>query len=215
MKLVSVNVGLPREVEWRGRTVNTGIFKSPVEGRVAVRTLNLEGDRQADLSVHGGPDKAVYGYPVEHYGSWGDELPGVALPPGSFGENLTTEGLLESELRIGDRFRVGSAVLRVTQPRMPCFKLAVKFRRDDMVKRFLASGRSGFYFAVDEEGEVAAGDAIEPLERATHEVTVSEVTRLYARDRNDLDALRRAVEVETLPQNWRDFFRQQIEKLNN
>ena len=215
MKLVSVNVGLPREVEWRGRTVNTGIFKSPVEGRVAVRTLNLEGDRQADLSVHGGPDKAVYGYPVEHYGSWGDELPGVALPPGSFGENLTTEGLLETELRIGDRFRVGSAVLRVTQPRMPCFKLAVKFRRDDMVKRFLASGRSGFYFAVDEEGEVAAGDAIEPLERATHEVTVSEVTRLYARDRNDLDALRRAVEVETLPQNWRDFFRQQIEKLNN
>lgn len=215
MKLVSVNVGLPREVEWRGRTVNTGIFKSPVEGRVPVRTLNLEGDRQADLSVHGGPDKAVYGYPVEHYGSWRDELPGVALPPGSFGENLTTEGLLESELRIGDRFRVGSAVLRVTQPRMPCSKLAVKFRRDDMVKRFLASGRSGFYFAVDEEGEVAAGDAIEPLERATHEVTVSEVTRLYARDRNDLDALRRAVEVETLPQDWRDFFRRQIEKLHD
>jgi MOSC domain-containing protein YiiM len=215
MKLVSVNVGLPREVEWRGQTVNTGIFKSPVEGRVPVRTLNLEGDRQADLSVHGGPDKAVYGYPVEHYGSWRDELPGVELPPGSFGENLTTEGLLESELRIGDRFRVGSAALRVTQPRMPCSKLAVKFRRDDMVKRFLASGRSGFYFAVDEEGDVAAGDTIEPLERATHEITVSEVTRLYARDRNDLEALRRAAEVEALPRDWRDFFRQQVEKLNN
>jgi MOSC domain-containing protein YiiM len=213
MKLVSVNVGLPREVEWRGRTVTTGIFKSPVEGRVRVRSLNLDGDRQADLSVHGGPTKAVYVYPGEHYAYWRQELPGVDLPPGSFGENLTTEGLRETEVRIGDRFRVGSAVVSVTEPRMPCSKLGVKFERDDMVRRFLASERSGFYFAVVQEGDVAAGDAIEPLERATHEVTVSEIIRLFARDREDLEALRRVIQVEALPESWRGHFRHQMEKL--
>jgi len=213
MKLVSVNVGLPREVEWRGRTVTTGIFKSPVEGRARVRTLNLDGDRQADLSVHGGPTKAVYVYPGEHYAYWRQELPGVDLPPGSFGENLTTEGLRETEVRIGDRFRVGSAVVSVTEPRMPCSKLGVKFGRDDMVRRFLASERSGFYFAVVEEGDVAAGDAIEPLERATHEVTVSEIIRLFARDREDLEALRRVIQVEALPESWLGYFRHQMEKL--
>jgi len=212
MRLASVNVGLPREVEWRGGRVLTGIFKSPVEGRVRVHALNLEGDRQADLSVHGGPDKAVYAYPTEHYECWREALPGVELPPGSFGENLTTEGLKEAEIRIGDRYRIGSAVLRVTQPRMPCFKLGAKFGRDDMVKRFLASERTGFYFAVVEEGDVAAGDAIEPLERASHDVTVAEITRLYARDRNDLEALRRAAEVEALPESWRGHFRDQMEK---
>lgn len=213
MKVASVNVGLPREVEWRGRSVTTGIFKSPVEGRVRVRTLNLDGDRQADLSVHGGPDKAVYAYPAEHYEYWRQELPGVDLPPGSFGENLTIEGLRETEVRIGDRLRVGSTVLRVTQPRMPCSKLGVKFEREDMVKRFLASERTGFYFAVIEEGEVAAGDPVEPREQATHEVTVSEITRLYARDRTDLEALRRAAQVEALPESWREYFRHQMEKL--
>jgi MOSC domain-containing protein YiiM len=215
VKLVSVNVGLPREVEWRGRSVTTGIFKSPVTGRVPVRTLNLDGDRQADLSVHGGPDKAVYAYPAEHYEYWRQELPGVDLPPGSFGENLTTEGLRETEIRIGDRFRVGSTLMRVTQPRMPCYKLGVKFGRDDMVKRFLASERSGFYFAVVQEGDVASGDAIEQVERAAHEVTVSEITRLYARDREDLEALRRVIQVEALPESWREHFRHQLEKLGS
>lgn len=177
IKLVSVNVGLPREVEWRGRRVSTGIFKSPVEGRVRARFLNLDGDQQADLSVHGGKDKAVYAYPEEHYEYWRGELPGVHLPHGSFGENLTTRGLTETQVRIGDSFRVGSTLLRVTQPRMPCYKLALKFERDDMVKRFLASERSGFYLAVVEEGDLAAGDTIEPVERVPHEVAVSEVTR--------------------------------------
>jgi len=177
MKIVSVNVGLPREVEWKGRRVTTGIFKSPVEGRVRARFLNLDGDRQADLSVHGGRDKAVYAYPEEHYEHWCRELPGVDLPPGSFGENLTTRGLTETQVRIGDSFRIGSALLRVTQPRMPCSKLGMKFARDDMVKRFLESERSGFYLAVVEEGEVAAGDTIELVERVPHEVTVLEVTR--------------------------------------
>src|SRR6266852_1746146 len=153
MKLVSVNVGLPREVMWHGRTVTTGIYKQPVEGRVALRKLNLDGDGQADLTVHGGEDKAVYCYPLEHYDYWKKELPGGDLPMGVFGENFTTEGLLEG-VHLGDRFSVGSAEVVVTQPSLPCYKLGVRFQSDDMVKRFLASGRSGFYFAVAREGQV-------------------------------------------------------------
>src|SRR5262245_25306653 len=148
MRVVSVNVGLPREVEWKGRVVTTGIFKTPVAARVALRALNLEGDRQADLTVHGGADKAVYAYPSEHYPFWRRELPGLDLPCGAFGENLTTEGLDEAEVRIGDRFRVGTAEVRVTQPRIPCYKLGIRLGRDDIVERFLWSGRSGFYLAV-------------------------------------------------------------------
>jgi len=212
-KVVSVNVGLPREVEWRGRLVTTGIFKSPVAGRVPVGTLNLEGDRQADLSVHGGRDKAVYAYPSEHYAYWQQELPGVDLPPGSFGENLTTEGLREEELRIGDRLRVGTAILRVTQPRLPCHKLGVKFDREDIVKRFLASERTGFYFAVDEEGDVGAGDPMRHVGRETHDVTVAEIVRLYARDRDDVAGLGRAIDVEALPEGWREHFRRKLQGL--
>ncbi len=144
--LISVNVGLPRTVEWKGREVTTGIFKEPVAGRVKLRTLNLDGDGQADLSVHGGPDMAVYAYPAEHYRYWRKELPRMDLPWGMFGENFTTEGILEDSVNIGDRFRIGAAELMVTQIRVPCYKLGMKFGRDDMVKRFLASRRSGFYF---------------------------------------------------------------------
>jgi MOSC domain-containing protein YiiM len=212
MKVVSVNVGLPRQVEWRGRSVTTGIFKSPAAGRVRVRALNLDGDRQADLSVHGGPAKAVYAYPAENYEYWRRELPGVELPAGSFGENLTTEGLRETGTRIGERLRIGSAVMRVTGPRIPCYKLGVKFERDDMVKRFLASERTGFYLAVVEEGDVAAGDPIERVGQASHDVTVSEIVRLYARDREDVEALRRVVQIEALPEGWREHFRRQLEK---
>ncbi len=143
-KIISVNVGLPRLVVWRGATVSTGIFKSPVEGRVYLRTLNLEGDRQSDLSVHGGPLKAVYAYPSEHYDYWRAELPEMELPWGMFGENLTTEGLSEETVKIGDRFRIGEAELTVTQPRLPCHKLGIKFKRTDIIRRFLASGRTGF-----------------------------------------------------------------------
>lgn len=182
MKLVSVNVGVPRRVDWRGRQVRTAIWKAPVPGRVRVTRLGLEGDKQSDLRVHGGPDKAVYGYPSEHYEYWGRELPGMDLPWGAFGENLTTEGLLERGVRIGDRFRAGSAEFQVTDPRMPCYKLGVRFGRDDMVKRFLASGRSGFYLAVLREGEVAAGDPIELIARADREVTIADVVdRLRSR----------------------------------
>ena len=210
MRLVSLNTGLPREVTWEGRTVTTGIFKQPVQGRVTLRALNLDTDRQADLTVHGGAHKAVYCYPFEHYDYWRRELPGQALPWGSFGENLTTEGLLEPDVRIGDRFRAGSTELVVTQPRMPCFKLGIRFGRDDMVKLFLHSGRSGFYLAVVREGEVAAGDPIERMGRDDHGVTVADIANLYARDKDNQDLLRRAVEVPALPESWKEYFRDRL-----
>jgi MOSC domain-containing protein YiiM len=210
VQLISVNVGLPREVEWHGRLVRTSIWKSPVEGRVRVRSLNLDGDRQSDLSVHGGEEKAVYAYPSEHYEYWRRELPGTALPWGAFGENFTTEGLLEPEVRIGDRIRAGSAEFLVTQPRMPCFKLGVRFGRDDMVKRFLRSRRTGFYLAVLREGEVTAGDPIEVVSRDEHGVTVADIAALYGQDMDNEDLLRRAVEVPALPESWRDYFRKRL-----
>ena len=174
MKIVSLNIGLPREVTWRGLHVTTGIFKEPVEGRVALRKLNLDGDRQADLTVHGGEFKAVYCYPLEHYDYWKKELPGRELPMGSFGENFTTEGWLEDSVHLGDRFAIGSAEVIVTQPRLPCYKLGVRFQSDDMVKRFLASGRMGFYLAVTREGEVGAGDEIKVIARDPNTVPVTE-----------------------------------------
>jgi MOSC domain-containing protein YiiM len=212
MRVNSVNVGRPRLVIWRGEPVSTGIFKEPVEGRVTLRALNLDGDRQADLTVHGGPAKAVYAYPSEHYPFWRGELPGVELPWGMFGENFTTEGLFEAAVNVGDRFRVGTAELIVTQPRMPCYKLGLKFGRADMVKRFLASGLTGFYFAVLREGEVGAGDEVELIARDPRGVTAADVVRLYVRDRDDLETMRRAVAVEALPQGWRDEFLERIGK---
>lgn len=210
MKLLSVNVGLPREVISRGKTVTTGIFKEPVQGRIRLGTLNLDGDRQADLRVHGGVDKAVYVYPAEHYEYWRRELPGVELRWGMFGENLTTEGLFENEVNIGDEFRIGSAELVVTQPRLPCYKLAVKFGRDDIIKRFLESRLTGFYFRVLKEGAVGAGDSIEITHSDPHKVTVAEITRLYLEGRNDLAALRRASRVSALPDSWKTHFKQQL-----
>lgn len=210
MKLISVNVGLPREIDWRGRNVRTSIWKTAVEGRIRVRRLNLDGDRQSDLSVHGGPDKAVYAYPSEHFEYWAREFPGTDLPWGAFGENFTTEGLLEGDVRIGDGFRVGSAEFRVTQPRMPCYKLGARFDRDDMVKRFLRSGRTGFYLAVLREGEVARGDSIECTERSDHDVTVADIVALYSHDSENQSLLRRAVALPALPDSWRDYFRKRL-----
>lgn len=212
MRVISLNVGLPREVLWKGRSVTTGIFKNPVQGRVLMRTLNLDGDRQADLTVHGGKDKAVYAYPSEHYVFWKQELPGQELPLGMFGENLTTEGLREDTLNIGDQFRIGSAKVVVTQPRMPCYKLGIKFGRDDILRRFLHSGRSGFYFAVLKEGEVEAGDEIELISRDANNVTVSDITRLYVSEKTNFDLMRRAIQVDALPESWRDYFIEKMEK---
>jgi len=212
MKILSVNVGLPREVAWQGKLVTTGIFKEPVKSPVMLRRLNLDGDGQADLTVHGGVTKAVYAYPSEHYAFWRAELPTMDLPLGMFGENLTTEGLLEDAVYIGDRFRVGEAELMVTEPRMPCYKLGIKFGRADIIKRFLASRRSGFYFAVTREGMVSAGDALELIGREQQGISVADITRLYAFEKDDLKALRRAIEVGALPENWKGYFRHQIEK---
>jgi MOSC domain-containing protein YiiM len=209
-RVVSVNVGLPRTVRWKGRDVTTGIFKQPVEGRVPVRRLNLDGDRQADLAVHGGPAKAIYAYPLEHYGFWEQEL-GRELPLGMFGENLTVEGLpLEEDAGIGDRFRVGTSELVVTQPRLPCYKLGLRFGRADMVKRFLASGRTGYYLAVAAEGDVGADDRVEVLARHPAAIPVSEITRVYAHDRHDVEAIERLAALDALPDDWRRWFEKNL-----
>jgi len=210
LKLISVNVARPRLAIFNGVTVSTGIFKQPVAGSLQLRTLNLDGDRQADLSVHGGPYKAVYGYPSEHYAFWRQELPGTDLPWGAFGENFTTEGLLENDLHIGDRLRIGAAIVMVRQPRLPCLKLAGKFQRDDMIERFLFSGRSGFYFSVEQEGPVQAGDAIEFLSRDEQGITIHEINQLYAHDRYNRTLLEKAIATPALPKDSRDYFAQRL-----
>ena len=210
MQVLSINVGLPRELEWRGQLVRTSIFKEPVASRVRIERLNVEGDRQSDLSVHGGADKAVYAYPAEHYPFWRQELPGVDLPWGAFGENLTTTGLMESALHVGDRLRIGSAELVVTQPRLPCFKLGIRFGRADMVKRFLRSGRTGFYLAVTQEGEAAAGAEISLIANDPAAVTVSDIVSLYASDAENQELLRRASALDSLPESWREYFRKRL-----
>lgn len=203
MKLLSIQVGLPREVQWQRRTVSTGIFKEPVKGPVMMRTLNLDGDRQADLTVHGGTHKAVYVYPSEHYAFWGG-----GLPWGSFGENFTTEGLLEDRVHLGDRFRIGEAEVVVSQPRMPCFKLGIKFGDPAIVNRFLESRRSGFYLAVLREGWVEAGDSVELLGEDPNRVTVDDFNRLFLGE-GDGDLLARALEIESLPESWKDYLLRQ------
>ena len=203
MNVISVNVGLPRGIVWKGMTVQTAIFKEPVDGPVKIGKLNLAGDQQADLTVHGGLEKAVYAYPAEHYEYWRKELPEVAFSWGAFGENLTTEGIREDSLCIGDVLRIGSAVLMVTQPRMPCYKLDLRFARDDMIKRFLMSGRSGFYFSVIEPGEVTTGSKIELLERDSNRVTVVDIVRLYLGQITDPGLVQRAIKGSALPANWR------------
>ena len=209
-RVVSLNVGLPRTTTWRGEPVTTGILKQPVEGRVRAIGVNLDGDGQADLTVHGGPDKAIYAYPVEHYAFWEDQL-GRSLPWGSFGENLTIEGApLEQEAAVGDRLRIGSAELVVTQPRLPCYKLGIHFQDPGMVRRFLAAGRTGYYLRIAVEGDIGVGDRIDLLARHPAQVAVSELTRLIAVDRDDADGLRRALALDVLPADLRPFFEQRF-----
>jgi MOSC domain-containing protein YiiM len=215
VKILSLNVSRPKLVVYQGTTISTGILKQPISGPVRLRTLNLDGDRQADLSVHGGPNKAVYGYPSEHYPFWRDELPDMDLPWGMFGENFTTTGLAEDELRIGDRFQVGSAMVMVRQPRTPCYKLAAKFKRDDILERFLLSGRSGFYFSVEQEGSVEAGEPFKLLERNQDGITISDLNRLIAFDRYNPDLLDKAIATAALPEHWRDLFSQRLGRLAN
>lgn len=215
MKLVSVNVGLPREVTWHGKLVTTGIFKQPVTGRVALHKLNLDGDRQADLTVHGGEYKAVYCYPISHYDYWKKELPGRELPLAIFGENFTVDGPLEDTVHIGDQFSIGSAEVVVTQPRLPCYKLGIRFGDDTMVHRFLDSGKSGFYLAVTREGEVGAGDEIKLTSSDSNAVPVSAINRLYVvktYSDDDLNMIQRALRVAALTESWKEYFRERLQR---
>ena len=204
-KVISLNVGLPRTVYFRGQAVTTGIFKEPIKGRIKLRRLNLDGDKQADLTVHGGPDKAVYAYPAEHYDYWKKRLPNMKLPWGMFGENFTTEGLLEDQVNIGDVFRIGSSEVVATQPRMPCYKLGVKFGRMDIVKQFMESKLPGIYFRVLKEGEVGPGDEIELISRDANNVTVKDLVQLVTSE-GDMATIRRAVHIKALPEAWRQEF---------
>jgi MOSC domain-containing protein YiiM len=213
MNVLSVNVSLPRDVVWRGKPISTGIYKEPVAGRVPLHQLNLDGDRQADLRVHGGPEKAVYVYPSEFYELWSRERPELDFGPGMFGENLTTEGLLDVDVNVGDRFRVGTAELVVTQPRLPCFKLGIKMGRDEFVTEFLERGLHGFYLAVAREGEVAAGDPIVELSRDPNGFRVTEITRLFVHDRSDVEGLRRAVKLDVVPESWRGYFHTRLSRI--
>lgn len=220
MRIVSLNCGMPREVVWHGRNVTTSIYKDPVPGRIALRTLNLDGDRQSDLTVHGGKHKAVYCYPTEYYGYWQEELSARPLPFGSFGENFSVSGLAqgslaESAIHVGDRFSVGSAEVVVTQPRLPCYKLGIRFGSDDMVRRFLQSGRTGFYLAVTQEGEVGAGDDLTLLSHDPDSVSISEITRLYvAKDYSPEDAhlARRAIAAQALPDSWKTWLQEKLSR---
>jgi MOSC domain-containing protein YiiM len=212
MKLVSLNVARPRLAVYKGATINTGIFKQPVSGPVQLRTLNLDGDRQADLSVHGGPYKAVYAYPSEHYPFWRRELPDMELPWGMFGENFTTEGLAEDQLHVGDRFEIGASEIMVRQPRVPCYKLAAKFQRDDILERFLRSGRSGFYFSVEKEGVVAPGDPFHLIARHENGITIAEMNRLFVREKYNRELLEKAIHTAALPDDWREYFRERLER---
>ncbi len=216
MKLVTVSTGLPRETTWHGKSVITGIYKQPVTGRVSLRKFNLDGDRQADLSVHGGENKAVYCYPIEHYDYWKKELPGRELSMGNFGENFTTQGSDEDSVHLGDRFSIGAAEVVVTQPRLPCYKLGLRFELDEMVQRFLASGRTGFYLSVTREGDVGAGDEFHLIARDSNAIPVSDIIRLYVATNyteDEVAAVQRALRVAALPQSWRQHFRERLERI--
>ena len=206
MKLLSVNVSQPQEVSYNGKRIKTGIFKEPVSGRTMMRRLNLDGDGQGDLSVHGGIHKAVYIYPTEHYDYWKRELGRDDLTYGKFGENLTVKGLLEETVHIGDVFRIGEALVEVSQPRVPCFKLGIKMGDPQIVKPFLASKRVGFYVRVLEEGEVGAGDAIERMKVGDGGMTVKEIVHLRHFDNTNTEAAEKAASLPALTPSWRDSF---------
>ena len=211
MKLISLNVARPRLAVFKGATINTGIFKEPVAGPLQLSTLNLEGDCQADLSVHGGPHKAVYAYPSKHYAYWQKELPGMNLPWGMFGENFTTSGLSEDELHVGDRLQIGSATVMVRQPRVPCYKLAAKFQRDDILERFLRSGRSGLYFSVEQEGLVASGDPFKFISQDWQGITIAEMNRLFVSEKYNRELLQKALDTASLPEEWHEYFSRRLD----
>jgi MOSC domain-containing protein YiiM len=206
MNVVSVNVGQPREVQWKGKTVQTGIFKAPIAGPVAVLADQLAGDGQADLRVHGGPTKAVYAYDLAHYAFWQQQLPGTTLTPGIFGENLTTSGLPDHEVCLGDTFAVGTAVLVALQPRLPCVKLCIRFHDERMVRWFMEARRSGIYFGVRQPGQVRAGDAFVLQERAAHGLTIQDIADQYYGSDKQPDQLAALLAQPLLPAFFQESF---------
>jgi MOSC domain-containing protein YiiM len=210
MRVISINAGLPRTLLWKGREVTTGIFKTPVSGPVMLRKQNLDGDRQADLENHGGWAKAVYAYPAEHYEFWHKELGGADLTWGNFGENFTTEGLSEKDTHLGDQFRIGGAVVMATQPRIPCYKLGMRMGRDDIVKRFLESHRSGIYFTVLQEGWVQAGDTVERIKEDEDGISIQDLNRAYVHGSGYVPLVRRALRHSVLPSGMREHFLSQL-----
>ena len=213
MKLLSINVSLAKEISHAERTVTTGIFKEPVEKSVMVRRLKIDGDAQADRKVHGGFDMAVYAYPVEHYAYWESALGHDGYPYGQFGENLSVEGLLEETVRVGDVLRIGGAVLQVTQPRIPCYKLAIRMAQDtDFAKRFQDSGRLGFYLRVLEEGEIGVGDPVQLIETDASSVTIAEFISVYLHKAHEPESLKRVLESRDLGEAWRLWIEKMLKK---
>jgi MOSC domain-containing protein YiiM len=211
MNVVSVNVGQPREVQWKGKIVQTGIFKAPIAGPVAVLADQLAGDGQADRRVHGGPDKAVYAYDLAHYAFWQQQLPGIALTPGIFGENLTTSGLSDHEVCLGDTFALGTAVLVALQPRLPCIKLGIRFHDERMVRWFQEARRSGIYFGVRQPGQVQAGDAFVLQERAAHGLTIQDIADQYYRPDKQPDQLAALLAQPLLPAFFQESFTRMLQ----
>ena len=211
-KLLSVNVSLPREITVNGKAVRTGIFKESVNGRVHVRTLNIDGDGQADLIGHGGEMRAVLVYSFENYAYWAAELGRTDFSFGQFGENFTVEQMLDDEIHVGDRFRIGTAVFEVSQPRVPCYKLALKMRTDRFYSRLLQSGRPGFYFRVLEEGEVGPGDTIHRLCEHPVGMTVRQMSNMLYFEKGDIDGARRALRIDAMSPGWRQSFETRLAK---
>src|SRR5262245_4397945 len=205
-RLLSVNVGLPRDIEWKGRTVHTGIWKNPVRGRCRVRRLNLDGDGQGDLAGHGGEQRAVFVYQIESYRYWQEQLNRTDFVHGQFGENFTIEGLADDSVCIGDRYQIGGALFEVTQPRVTCYRVGIRMNEPRMPALLTSSGRPGFYFRVLQEGEVGAGDEIVKMEEAKERMTVAEINALLYSPNHPRDQLERALRIEALSPGWRSSF---------
>ena len=213
MQLLSVNVALPKSIDYKAMSIETGIFKEPIDGRVMLRLTNLDGDKQADLRVHGGPYKAVYAYPHEHYATWQAELGRSDFVYGQFGENFTVTGLLETEVYVGNSYRVGAAVVQVTQPRVPCYKLGIRMNDPSFVKRFMVAERSGFYLRVLEEGLVGAGDRFELVQEDPQQMTVHDINHLLYFEQDPLLA-EKALKIEALAPGWRASFEDMLATVN-
>ena len=212
MKLLSVNVSLPKQVTYKGKIIKTSIFKEPVEGRVNVKTLNIEGDGQADLIGHGGEQRAILVYSIENYKYWETVLNRNDFTMGQFGENFTVDSMLDDNIHVGDRFRIGTALFEVSQPRVTCYKLAMKMGVEGFYNQILKSNRPGFYFRVLEEGEVGAGDIIEKVDENPVGMTIVEMNRLLYFEKDNMDGARKAITIKALSPGWRISFEDRLTK---